>query len=1002
MLRAMQDIIRSERKLAANAAKLAAQTGISVEKAKAQLKDQIRQQVLDIAKGLDPAVRGKVLNMIAKADTWQKANRAVERLAAVAEVFAGRKSHRRLRNMLKLSNLKGIRGLDEATREKLIGEVPGELGGMALEAEEAAKVLRKGVIQDRRVKKPMSDAAAAEWKKRTAEADAETKRLQAEFDTAKAALDAKKAAANGKALDPNDPIRQAAIRARDNLRGFQKTSRAELRAFKKAETTRVSEGAVSFRDIMAARKILETLEDAAALEIAIARNKFKEIKGLRGETAETVVKAAIEKITGKKNPIDTRGRLVDAALKLPAWMNLNGADLRTILARIEGSEGPLFNAIYKVLRDADTRRSTLQREMLKEATQVAQDAGFKDFQDAQTQLSSFAGSGATRLLEVRINGETVKLTLGQALDLYGHYTDPATSALITRGLEAVPEGGEDTAKIAPTPNDAIALKLALEAEQKGITKFIDGAKKVANKYFPERQKAIYRLTGKAVIEAISRWRRDRFYKNKPIDKVPTTGREYTQGLLESIGTNIERVETAGVPLLLRSPADKLMDDMRETADIVAMAEPIRGVMNILENEELTKAVSARHPRVMKALNDIVTATFARAPMTYGGATANFIKQNAAVSLLALNLSSIAVNLAGGVRALPDVRPQDFIAAKKDVLTNGLALFADLKERSGYFHERYNTAAKARISMVGTSPKEVPAVRSAARALRAMVKNVKSADVGTAFMDLRDVTGASLELYNLADAPLSVDAYAAKIRESKAIHKGWTEEQHRDWAAVEAEQIVRDTQPGHGAIDAGLLPMKLRGDLLSTMFMLTSDVFRARNRINLAFHKSYAYGTKVLAAESLNMALGIGARVMVGYAMKSAFLAMMGGDDDDQRKLFEETFEGKGMLKQFALNAGSMSIPVVGSQITTFVGGFGGESAAMAPGQRMVSDALNSASTVSGESYDALERWLEGRPIRVSRLLRAWSKALNDVSSAMVGNPFRPIIRQAMDAAKRAE
>jgi hypothetical protein len=761
-------------------------------------------------------------------------------------------------------------------------------------------------------------------------------------------------------------------------------------------------GDVTLDDIMAATKILDTLAGEAALEITIARNLYKEIKGTRGMTAQAVADAAIKAITAKKEPIDTRGRLVDAALKLPGWLNLNAADMRVILARIEGSGGILKDFIYTRLRDADTRRGAIQRELTQEADKVAKDAGFKDFDDARAQTSSFRGAGATKILDVRVNGETVKLTFGQALDLYGHYTDPSTSALITRGLEAVPEGGEDTAKIAPSPIDAVSLRLLLEAELPGVTKFIDGAKRVANIYFPARQKATYRLTGTMPPDQPGRWRRDRYFSQKPVDKIPANGREYAVAMLENIGTNIERVETTGVPLLLRSPADKLMDDIRETADIVAMAEPIRDVMNVLENQDLKREVSKRHPGVMKALTDLVTATYAVKPVGWGGKVAHFIGRNAAVTMLAANVSSIAVNLTGGIRSLPDLRVQDFMGAQKDVVKNGVSLFKDLKERSGYFHERYNTAAQARVNMIGTSPKEVPAVRSAARALRAMAKNIKAADVGTAYMDLRDATGATLELYNVADAPLSVHAYAAKIRESKSLHKDWTEEQHRDWAAVEAEQIIRDTQPGHGSIDAGLAPVRVRGDFLSAFFMLTSDVFRARNRINLAFHKSNAYGTKVLAAETANIALGIGTRLLVGYAFKAAFLAVMGGDDDDQRKLFEETFEGKGMLKQFALNAASLGVPVVGSQASTIVGGWGGESAAMAPGQRLLSNAIDSATGVYTQSSDALERWLEGRPIRVSRLLRAWAKALNDGTGAVAGNPFHWYIRQAMDAAKRAE
>jgi hypothetical protein len=921
-LRAMESIIRSERKLAANAAKLASRTGIAVEKARQQLKDAIRQQVLDLAATVDPKVRGKLLKSLAKADTWQKQRKAVRQLITGAEILAGKQAYAKVRGLLKPTKLKAVKGLTNDLREKLIGTNPKMLGGVAAEAARAAEVLKRAARREVSITKP------------------------------------------------------------DGTKGTRTV------------------GDVSLDDIIAARTRLETLAAESALDIKIARSAYKEIKGMRGLTAAKVALEASESVKARRTPIDTQGKAMDPKLGVGGWLRMGASDVRVILARMEGADGPMAKVVYDRLAKAESEMGTLERKSIEKADEVAKAAGFKDLDDADEVLNSFAGDGATERLTIRVGGKEINLTLGQAVDLYGHYTDSQTAALIAGEQEFTVEGGEETVRFNPDPIDSISLRLLLEEKRPGITKLIDGMKEVSDLYYDERAKVVYRLTGTMPPKVEGRWRRDRYIKNTPADKdaLPSTPREYLQGLLENAGTNTERVQTTGIPILLRNPVSKLRDDIRESTQTVAMAEPIRDALNVLSNEELVREAAKRHPGAVDVLRKLVVSTYATQPMTRGGKAASFINRNMAVSSLATNPASIMVNLVGAVRMMPDLATSDFVGSLSD-LRNARSLAKDMKQRSGFFFQRYGTSAHARMMMIGTSPKELPALRSFGRAIRAATANVKARDGKAAFRNLRDAMGASLELYNLADIPLSIMAYAAKIRESKATHKGlnWSEDQHRDWAVREAERIIRDTQPGASGLDAASLPVQERGRGTSAFFLFSSDTFRARNRINLAFHKSRSYGLKVLASETANILIGRVARRMVSLPLALAALAAVGGDEEDYEKVIGRSTSLGAFGFDVAADAAGLVAPIGAPQMVSMLRGFTPSGAVMAPGQSGIAEAATAIQKAGLETADAVERWMDGRPVRVGRLLAAWAGGTNEAISASVGNPAAPWVRIVMRA-----
>ena len=769
-------------------------------------------------------------------------------------------------------------------------------------------------------------------------------------------------------------------------------------------------------DVHAAAGRLADLAQQAGTIIQTNRAKFKEIRGTRGLNAMQIAGRATKVVTERKAAIDTKGLAVDPEAGLVTRINRKFRDLRTELASVAGvNDANLKPVIYDNLRKAENERANIERNATKQANDKARAAGFEGLDGAVNQLSAFAGKGATRRIKVRLgtgeegaeNGTEVNLALGEALSLYGHFTDPDTAALIARGQKFKPESGRKTHVLEPVPADLPGLKASLEKAQPGITKFIDGMKAVNHTLWPREQETVYRLTGVEPPTPTDRYPRHRAIEHTPADKaakekLPMAQQASMQGFLETNGAYTARKETSGIPLLLTNPAQVLREEIRRSATMIAMGEPVRDAFNVLENPELAKVLDARHPGALDAIRNQIVATYAKPPQQTGiGKLVSGLNGTLAVSYLAANPSTMLVNQVGITRMLSDVPAVHVAAGVKDASLNTPSLLRDLQDRRGFFYERYDKSAADRLSGNATEGGQ-NVTGGFARAMKRAARNVASLDFKAAFKDTRTAMRTTLELYNLADAPIAVTAYAAKMHQARHEHPDWSDTQVRDWAADQAEQLVRDTQPVHSALDSSFGPTASKGSAGSALYLFSGDTLRVRNRIVRAFAESNKRGIKVLASEVANLALSLGVKAAVPATLAYLAAKAFNLSDDDRKRLVGRYTDPA----QIALNAGQevLSTLVPGpfskymqGMVTQMVTGRDADRTGV-PAFDATAEMGKALADTAHNVYSMVHDAVEGDPVKMRDALNLARNA-NTLASATVGNPAYPWLTKILSAAQ---
>mgnify|MGYP000178479828 CR=1 FL=1 len=761
---------------------------------------------------------------------------------------------------------------------------------------------------------------------------------------------------------------------------------------------------------------LDAKADELALEVTIARNQFADIKGLRGMNAMAVAHTTVRTIEARREVIKT----AEAKDPEPGWFTTfrqRWWNLSRALAHIEGKTGPLRTLVYGRGVEVERHEATLNRDALAKADEVARKAGFKDFKDAEARLDWRSGRGVGERIQVQIDGKMETLTLGEALDLYGHATDPNTARqFVNREKPVTTERGKDSVRLHPSMNDALALKLALEAHQPGITTWVDNHRAVRDPLWDLLKTVVYRLTGKEPLKLVNHWRRDTYVEPEAGDNKAgkaaasaldmTNAASFVGGLLENSGWTKERVDNKN-PILLRNPATKLREEIASSAKIVAKAEWVRDVLNVVSEKTLLATAAKRmRPGLMKLVRDQIAMTYQDAEIQRSGLArlSSLVSRNLSVAFLGLNAKAYAVNAAGIVRMLPDIRAEDLVAAHADAVANGRSLYRDLAKRDAFFWDRYNRPVAERVTGANTADPSRPEGHLVRQLVRA-ARNAKAAltqadgergdrirDFIQAFDNTEAATHVVMEAYQKAELPAIVTVYAAKIRESRATHAGWSEDQHRDWAAIETEKQVRETMPGHSNLDGSFRSTAARARGTSMFYTFMGDTLRVKNRIGEALATDPKRAAKVMASEAVSIVTTNALRVYIGKVIATAIAAAFGWDPEDWERIW-----GKGGdLRQIAVRSAgdlvSLGNPWIGGILKA-----GGQISGVAPPSWEESQrALEGVRRTVETTAEAIAGDEKAR----ARLWKVWSETGIDVGAVALGNPLTPYLRQIVRESER--
>ena len=88
-------------------------------------------------------------------------------------------------------------------------------------------------------------------------------------------------------------------------------------------------------------------------------------------------------------------------------------------------------------------------------------AGFKNYEDARSVMNGL-DKKRSQTLTVRLDGKNRELTLGQAIGLYAHGTDPDTIRLIKSGEQKFAARGAETQALPMSESELLALSAAID------------------------------------------------------------------------------------------------------------------------------------------------------------------------------------------------------------------------------------------------------------------------------------------------------------------------------------------------------------------------------------------------------------------------------------------------------------------------------------------------------------------------------------------------------------
>lgn len=874
--------------------------GIDEQRAVQDVRDGIRQAVMEYAKKLPPKVRGKLVGSIVNAVTPAQYVAALRRLEKESYRNIGRMAWSGIARQVKGKKLKTGKGMTDAVRSKIQEQI------------RAANALRKTML---------------------------------------------------------DPA---------------------------SNTTELQAGA---------RGLLEVYQEIRTL-VTAAASAYEKIDLGRRISAYQAAQQLVGDIVTHTKKANTDGEVKDPEVSKLRQVARKFRDIRNAVIAVEGLKGArvLHTLMYDHAVKAERGYLSELRDRHEDLERAVLAAGFDSVADAIEQMSGRAGRGVTSYVTATLGGESRKITLGDALALVAHYSDPQTKALIGTGEQSFnAERGTGVSAFQVTPDEVEALTRKLDPKH---VEMIGKIKDIFEGMRDAAFKARYMLTGVEPEAVPGRWPRRRNMQQSPAaSKLPDSVAEWINAFIENDGMFESRVANTTIPIVLENPLSVALDQIEKSAKMAHLGLPTRDAANVLLNPEVRTAIVERFG--LTYFNDLKSQlmAFSRAEValrTGGARAAQALNQMAATSNIALNPKTWAKNALSVIRLLPWMRPDDIAAGMRDVIA-GKATMTELVTNSGYFWDRYTQHAAARFSssmLTGESDRLKAAGMS--REFAAFYHNLAAGDVGGAGKALRRASARTLMIVNFFDGLVARTAYAGAKRAARRAHPDWTEARITKAAAVRAETLIRETQNSSSPLDAAMGPTQYRESAMSALTLFTSDSFKARNRISRAFTESKSRGAAVLAAEVASVVAGAYASRMIGGAIASAFAAAFGWDDEDGERIIAEYLSPTKTLLDSARDLTGTLVPIVGSELFELMRSAASgrplrRDVVAAPGLEM----LNEAATQPFAAASAISKAIEGDDEAQAKATIAVGRLLNEALGVAGINPLAPFVRAGLREAAEA-
>ena len=806
--------------------------------------------------------------------------------------------------------------------------------------------------------------------------------------------------------------------ARDTARWIDKKTRAKrLRkspgmtdALRRAMVQWRSEAGTALQRIRAGGDLTEMraalvrmleIRDLLGVAAETAAAEFKRIDGMRKATAYEIANETVKDIeaSGAKDHTTDALKDHDVTLALKLWRGLR--DVRNVLQDVTGKVGSAFETVmWKAFDRAEEQMYTRQRELRAQAERVFKAAGFENMAAAQRELSGRGGDGTTKTVRATFGGQAFTITLGDAIDLIGHMSDPMTRELFLKGEDedtgvqgVQSEHGRNIPAVYPTPTELEALERKVDPDGK-YRRMIDALKDIFESTREDTWRSFFILKGFEPEAVERRWPRSRnLAANLATAELPEDAAGMVAKFIENDGRFKHRSQTTGMPILLRDPVATVLDEISTATRTIYLAVPTRNAANVLLNPRVATAITARwgkslHDGLKKHL--LYMSRAERAIGTPGAQLVANFNSWRAVSSLGLNPGTWAVTAISALRLLPEMGPKYWakgIAGAKDIS------MAELMRKSGHAWDRYEGSKAAdRYSSVAVGDIETPGEFRGEMA--AAWANVKAKDRAAALRNLQHAARTFMSVLNWFDGLAYRMAWAGYAAKAADLHPEWSQARRDRWVSMKARAEIRETQQGSSPIDMAMGPARARETALSAFTLFGSDTLKSRNRIRRAFRRSYTHGLSALAAEVTSVALGHVARRGIWYAFSAAVAAALGWDDDDAERLADQYLDEKRYGGDVGAELAGYVLPFAGTNLVNMARNRWGAKLIAAP-------AASAGEETAVDLYDAIRASLNDRKTAAD-VLAAWGRFVNQAGGVVGVNPLEPWMRRVLTEIEKSD
>lgn len=665
--------------------------------------------------------------------------------------------------------------------------------------------------------------------------------------------------------------------------------------------TRPGRGRVTTERIeLAASRLTDLRAEIGALVMAYhdARKRHAALNMATVLEARETLVAAVEAKTESRAADDE----TDVRRTGMQWIGQKLSDPRNIAQAIEGKDGVLERLMHTELVTAEDAKHAMQRDLEAQLETAVQRAGYDDLADFINRTMFWRGRGTVDRITVALGGKERSLTMGEAIHLVAMAQDPTTEALIEKGLPIIFGRGMFRKPIKGVTLEQIdAIREAIGEDRFAL---VEEVGEMIQSIRPDLFAAHKEVTGFEPIATRNYFPRKRATKATEDAGVPQNWQQVERKYLENLGFMKERTGGTKSPLVVGDFGSVVLEYFDNATKLIHLAKPIRTLSSVTLAQSVRDAISTRHgARSVRLLEQFIgAASMANEQLTTAqGKMMSWFNTNMAVAMLAMNPGTWGKQLGGVPRLMAYFEPADVTAAMARM---GEISTQELTELSGYFWARYIAAPAARFSGVHYSGMGGRTRKGVQSGIDRALKNVQAGDFLGAFNSLREAGMAPLQILNWFDAINAKIAYmAATIEQERAG------EVDPVAAARRAADAVRETQNASSVLDAPMVVLETRDNILSALFLFQSDLMKQRNRILRAKREGPEQFTKAVASEMGNI---IWARLVgTGWALGSGALlvALAGGDEDDQAAMREKALNWDTMLMGTVRDVAGLVDPV---------------------------------------------------------------------------------------------